>query len=196
MKKTSYFKKALLLATFVAFGLLIASCGNRQKSSDPRDVAQERNVAKFDSKKQEKDAQFIVNAAEINMAQIQLGQLAQQRGQASHVKEFGKKMEDAYTKSQRDLTALANTKRITIPTSPTDGVREAYEKLNEKPGSDFDKAYADMMVSRHRDAIKTFEDATTDRYDPEINDWAIATLPDLRTNLNHAIDCQRKSEEL
>jgi putative membrane protein len=53
------------------------------------------------------------------MAQIQLGQLAQQRGQTTHVKELGKKMEDAYTKSQRDLTALANSKRITIPTSQT-----------------------------------------------------------------------------
>lgn len=53
-----------------------------------------------------------------------------------------------------------------------------------------------MMVHRHKDAIKIFEDATTDRYDREINNWAIATLPDLRTNLNHSIDCQKKCDEL
>lgn len=195
MKTTSYFKKTLLHVTFVTSILLIASCNNSQKPMETKDVAQERNEGTFDSKKQNNDAQFIVNAAEINMAQIQLGQLAQQRGQATHVKELGKRMEDAYTKSQRDLTALAQSKRITIPASPTDDVRDAYEDLNNKSGNDFDKAYADLMVSRHRDAIKTFENATTDRYDRDINNWAIATLPDLRTNLNHSIDCQKKCDE-
>lgn len=116
MKKSYSFKKALFQVTFVTIILLMASRGFNQKSDDTKDVAQERNEAKFDSQKQERDAQFIVNATEINMAQIQLGQLAQQRGQKTHVKELGKMMEEAYTKSQRDLTVLANSKRITIPT--------------------------------------------------------------------------------
>lgn len=192
MKTTNYIKGALLHVAFVTIILLIASCNFNQKPEDTKDVAQDRNEANFDSQKQERDAQFIVNAAEINMAQIQLGQLAQQRGQTTHVRELGKMMEDAYTKSQRDLTALANSKRITIPTSQTDDTRNAYEDLNDKSGNDFDKAYADMMVSRHNDAIKTFEDATKDRYDREINDWAIATLPDLRTNLNRSIDLSKE----
>jgi putative membrane protein len=196
MKKTGYIKKGLLGVTFVTTILLIASCGFNQKPKDSRDIAQDRNEATFDSNNQNRDAQFIVNAAEINMAQIQLGQLAQQRGQTTHVKELGKMMEDMYTKSQRDLTALANSKRITIPTTTTDDVRTAYEELNDKSGTDFDKAYADLMVHRHQDAIKTFEDATTERYDRDINDWAIATLPDLRKNLNHSLDIQTKNDQL
>lgn len=194
MEKLTFLKRTLIQTIYVALIFLVASCGYNQKPKDTKDVAQERNEATFDSKKQERDAQFIVNAAEINMAQIQLGQLAQQRGQTRHVKELGKMMEDAHTKSQRDLTKLAKRKRISIPTSPTDDVRSAYKDLNNKSGKDFDKAYADMMVSIHKDAIKTFEDATTDRYDTDINNWAIATLPDLRTNLNHSIDCKKKCE--
>jgi putative membrane protein len=196
MKKYNYMKKTLLMVTLVASVLLIASCGNNQKSQDTKDVAQDLNEAKFDANKQQKDTKFLVNAAEINMKQIQLGQLAQQKGSTTHVKELGKRMEDAYTKSQKNLTALARKKSITIPTSPTDDAQDAYTELDKKSGSDFDKAYADKMVSHHEDAIKTFEDATKERHDIDINNWAIAALPDLRTNLNHSIDCQKRCEEM
>ena len=184
----------MVLATFVASVLIFASCGNPQRSSDTSKVAQDRNEERFDDSKQEKDAQFLVNAAEINMKQIQLGQLAQQKGTSTHVKELGKRMEDTYTKSQRDLTALAQRKSITLPTTQTNDVRDAYDKLNKKTGNDFDKAYTDEMISLHEDAIDTFENATTDREDAEIKNWAIAVLPEMRTNLNYAIDLQNRSD--
>jgi len=196
MKKTSYIKTALLQVTFVTGILLITSCGFNQKTEDTKDVAEERNEAIFDDNDQENDAQFLVNAAENNLKQIQLGRLAQQKGSTTQVKELGKMMEDAHTKSQNDLTALAQRKSITIPTSATDDTRDTYEDLNEKTGVDFDEAYADKMVNQHEDAIEFFETATTDSYDADIKKWAIATLPELRTHLNHSIECQKKSNEL
>jgi len=196
MKKTSYFKQALLHVTFVTTILLIASCSNNQKPEDTKDVAEEHNDAKFDDNKQEKDAQFLVNAAEINLEQIQLGKLAQQIGRTTHVKELGKMMEDAHTKSQKDLTTLAKSKMITIPTLPTENAKDAYKTLNDKSGNDFDKAYADMMVSSHKDAIEAFEKASTDNYNTDIKNWATVALPDLRANLDHSIDCQKKCKKM
>ncbi len=191
MKKNSYIKEALLQVTFVITILLIASCSNNPKPEDTKDVAEEHNNAKFDNNKQENDAQFLVNAAEINMEEIRLGQLAQQNGRTTHVKELGKMMEDAHSKSLKDLTVLANSKMITIPTSPTDNAQDAYKKLNNKSGNDFDKAYADMMVSGHKDAIAAFEKASTDCNDTDIINWATASLPGLRKHLDHAINCQK-----
>jgi putative membrane protein len=196
MKKTSYIKTALLQVTFVTGILLITSCGFNQNSDDTKDVAEERNEAIFDDNDQENDAQFLVNAAENNLEQIQLGQLAQQKGSTTQVKELGKTMEDAHTKSQNDLTALAKSKMITIPNSPIDDAQDAYKDLNEKTGDDFDEAYADMMVSKHEDAIEVFEEASTDSYDADIKNWATATLPVLRTHLNHSIECQKKTDEI
>ena len=196
MKKTSYIKRTLLQVTFVAAVLVMASCSNNQKPKDTKNVAEEHNDAKFNDNRQEKEAQFLVNAAEINLEEIQLAQLAQQNGTTAHVKELGKMMETAYTKSQNDLTALAKTKMITIPTSPTDNALEAFKKLNEKSGTDFDKAYADLMVSKHKDAIATFEKASTDENDPDIKNWATTSLPDLRKHLDHSIDCQEKCKNM
>lgn len=194
--KNLTFVKQTMMATFVALLFLVASCGTGQRPKDSKDVAQEENKARFDRDRQEKDAQFLVNIAEINMKQIRLGQLAQQKGTTTHVKELGKMVEDAHTKSQRELTALARSKSITIPTTPTDDVQDAYKDLNERSGVDFDKAYADKMVSKHKDAISAFEKATTDNYDTEIKNWAIASLPVLRTNLNHSIECKKVCDEL
>lgn len=192
MKKLTHRKATVIQATFVAFIVLFASCNYNQKTEDTKDVAEERNEEKFDDNKRQKDAQFLVNAAEMNLEEIQLGQLAQQNGRTSHIKELGKMMEDAHTKSLNDLTALAKSKMITIPTSLTDDSKDSYEELNEESGDDFDKAYADMMVSKHKDAIDAFEEASTDSHDADIRNWAAASLPDLRKHLNHSLDSQDK----
>ena len=129
MKTSTFVRKAKMLTSFIACIVLVASCGYDQKTDGTKDVAEERNEEKFDDNKQRQDAQFLVNAAEINLEEIQLGQLAQQKGRTTHVKELGKAMEDAHTKSQRDLTALAQRKNISIPSSPTENAKDAYDVL-------------------------------------------------------------------
>lgn len=196
MKISKFVRKAKVLTTSIACIVLAASCGYDQNSEGTKGAAEERNKEKFDNNKQRQDAQFLVNAAEINLEEIQLGQLAQQRGRTTHVKELGKTMEDAHTQSQRDLTALAQRKNISIPSSPTEDAKDAYETLNEESGDDFDEAYADLMVSKHKDAIDLFEEASTDSHDTDIRNWATTTLSDLRKHLDRSIDCQEKLDEM
>lgn len=196
MKKLTFLKGTLISATLVASILLVASCGSSQKPEDTKDVAEEQNEDMFDNNRQEEDAQFLVNAAEISLEEIQLGKLAQLKGGTAGVKELGKMMEDVHTKSLNDLKTLANSKMVTIPTSPTDDAQKAYETLNEKSGNDFDKAYADMMVSEHEDAIPVFEEASSDSNDADIKKWAVVSLSNLRTHLDYSIDLQKKSDEL
>jgi putative membrane protein len=195
MKKNNYFKNAILLITIVTTLLIIVSCSNNKKPDDTKEVAEEHNDAKFDNKEQERDAQFLVNAAEINLEQIQLGQLAQQNGSAIHVKELGKMMEDKHSKSLIELTALAKSKVITIPTSLTDNAKNSYNKINEKSGNEFDKEYADKMVKGHKDAIEVFEKASTDCSDADIKSWASASLPELREHLDLSIDCMNRFDK-
>jgi putative membrane protein len=193
---TGYIKGVLLQVAMLTSVIFLASCENNQKPDDSKEVAEERNDDRFDNNKQENDAQFLVNVAEINLEEIRLGQLAQQKGQTPHVKELGKMMEDAHSKSQNDLTALAARKNIAIPTRPTDDAQDSYEKLTDKTGTDFDKSYADRTVDGHEDAIKKFEKAADDANDPDIKSWAAASLPDLRAHLNHSIECQRKCDKM
>jgi len=191
MKKRKNLSKVIIDGMLIA-GIIVGvySCGNSSKPEDTKDIAEEHNEAKFDDKKTENDAQFLVNAAEISLMEIQLGQLASTNGMMDEVKAMGKMMENDHTKSLNELKSLAAKKSITIPATLTDDGQSSYKKISDKSGKDFDKEYCDMMVNGHKDAIDKFEKASNDATDPDIRQWASSTLPALRAHLDHAIKCQ------
>lgn len=152
---------------------------------------QERNNDNSD-----KDVQFIVNATKINLEEIQLSQLAQQRATLADVKLMGAIMEATHTKSLNALTELAKKKLITIPAEPIDNSRKAYQKLNNMTGIDFDNRYCEMMVDGHKYAVQTFEKASAQSSDTDIKYWTAVLLPDLRMRLDHAIACQQMCEKM
>jgi len=189
MKNTTQFKKEFFKLSLVAVTLFGASCSS-PKAEDTKEIATEHNEAKFDSTNNEKDANFLVNVAE-----IKLGQLAKQMGRTERVKELGRMMDDAHSKCMSSLATLAATKSITIPTTPTDNTLSAYKDLNNKSGADFDLAYCDMMVNGHKDAIVMFEKEAAESTDADIKQWATETLPELRMHLDHAMACQKEAEK-
>ena len=189
---SSPFKVVLIVITLSG----AASCTDTNKPEDTKDVAEEHNEAKFDNANKENDSQFLADAAEISLEEIQLGQLAQQKSSMSDVKELGIMMEKEHNKSLKELTALAAKKIITIPSSPTNDAINAYNKLNKKGGNDFDLEYCEMMVEGHKNAIALFEKASKESLDSDIREWASGTLPNLRVHLDHAITCQKKCEKM
>lgn len=196
MKRTISVRNAVLQLTFIVAVLFIASCSSSAKPEDSKDVAEDQNKAALDNTGKEMDAQFLVDAAEISLQEIDLGKLAQQKGSADHVRDLGKMMQDAHRKSLSDLTALAKGKMINIPESPTDDAIAAYKKLDEKSGNDFNKAYSDMMVTGHKDAIALFEKAAADSYDADIKNWAAGMLPGLREHMISSAECQKECDKM
>ena len=193
MKNTN--GKKLITSAMFALAVLFMSACNNNKPEDTKEVAEEHNDAKFDNAKED-DAKFLVSAAEINLEEIQLGQLAQTRGTTTHVKELGKMMETEHTKALADLQNLAAKKQIIIPISLTENGMDANKKLLETKGSKFDKEYADMMVSGHKNAIDIFQKAADEALDPDIRNWATTMLPVLRIHLDHSNNCQKLCEKM
>lgn len=192
MKKGTTTTRRLALAAFLGMSTLAVVSCNSNKPEDPKDVAEEVNDERFDERAAEKDAQFLVEAASINMEEIQLGELAEQKGMATHVKDLGKMMVEQHTKAMNDLKELASKKTITLPTALTDEGQNAYDDLNKESGKDFDKDYCDKMVKGHENAIDKFEKAAADSKDPDIRNWASSMLPSLRAHLDHAKNCQEQ----
>lgn len=191
MKPFNILQKFGLFSTLI----LVLSCSNHPKQEDSKNIAEEHNDAKFDKSTQNNDAQFLVDAAEINLKEIQLGQLAQKQGIAADVKKLGKAMEEAHTKAQKELRDLAEKKQITVPSSLTDEGQNEYKKLADEKGKDFDKEYCDKMVQGHKDAIDRFEKAARDAVDADIKAWASGMIPTFRAHLDQSITCQNKHEK-
>ncbi|OYQ37951.1 DUF305 domain-containing protein [Flavobacterium cyanobacteriorum] len=166
----------------------MVSCKNQNKQEDPKEVAEDQNEQKFEdtNEAKEDDSQYLVAAAEVDMKEIELGRLAQQKGTSADVKELGRMMVDEHTKSSGETKALAKKKNISLPAAPTEKVQESLKDLNDKTGRDFDKAYADMMVDGHEKTIEKMENASENAADEEIRMWAANMLPALRKHLEHA----------
>ena len=194
MKKlTTTTKRFAYVALLSMSAFAVTSC-NSNKPEDPKDIAEEQNDERFDERKSEKDAQFLVEAATINMEEIKLGELAQQKGTLADVKDLGKMMVKEHTQALADLTKLAESKSVVLPAALPEEAQKAYDKLNEKTGKDFDKEYCDKMVKGHKDAIDKFEKASSDAEDADIRNWASSMLPSLRTHLDHSNMCQEKAK--
>lgn len=193
MKNRSHFKVKMLQAFFISAFLFAAiSCTDSEKTEDSKDAAETQNEANFDNNSKEKDAQFLVNATEIYMNEIKLGQLAQQKSTMADVKALGNLIETDHTKGLDELTALAMQKKITIPTSLTENGMDAHKKLNDMSAKDFDKAYCDMMVNGHKDAMDVFKKASEECSDADIKAWATGKLSSLQIHHDKSMACQTK----
>lgn len=136
------------------------------------------------------DADFAVKAANGGMAEVQLGQLAQQKATSPDVKAFGAKMVTDHGKANDKLMALAKQKNITLPATIDNDEQKKMDDLNKKTGTDFDKAYVKEMVEDHKQDIKLFEDEAKNGKDADIKGFAATTLPTLKMHLSmiNAID--------
>jgi len=97
--------------------------------------------------------QFIEKAAIANMAEVQLGQLAQQQAQDPQVKQFAQMMVDEHTKALDQLKTAAGGQG-TIPSALDSKHQKLHDKLAKLQGAEFDRAYMDAMVDAHKDAEK------------------------------------------
>jgi putative membrane protein len=194
MKKQIKIKSSVLTVAFVAGALIFAACENNEKAKNINYGTQQQNDSNSRNSGDDRndDSEFLIDAAALNLEQIQLGKLAQQKGKASHVKELGKMMEESHTKTLNELKALAARKRVTLPNAASDDATDDFNKISI---DDFDKAYANRMVNGHRSAISTFESAAEDSEDADIRNWASTTLPELRKHLDQAIASQKKFED-
>jgi putative membrane protein len=197
MKNSRKLKSALFIIALISitsFGM--TSCDNKAKTEDTKEVAEDKNDAKMDGMKNEADAQFLVNVAEINQEEISLGKLAQEKGSMADVKDLGKMMVEAHTKAMTNLSELAMQKSISLPEAKTDDVNDAYKEMNEKSGKKFDEKYCEKMVDGHKDAISKFEKASNDAVDPDIKAMAANMLPELHKHLEMAEMCKKKCEAM
>jgi len=169
----------------------LTSCGNKKaETEDSKEVAEEQNDAKFDDTKVEDDTEFAVAAADGGMFEVQVGQLAQTNATTAEVKQFAKMMVDEHGKANEELKAAAAAKNITLPATLSEKKQKKYDDLSKKTGTDFDKAYIDLMVDDHKEDLDAFKKEAKDGHDADLKAWAAGKVPTLEHHLNAAKTAQ------
>jgi len=171
--------------------LVIVSC-NSEKSTDLNDDGLSREEKKENNSA---DAEFLRDAAEINLEAIHLSELATTAAAMQETKDMAKMMLEDHKKVNAQVVALASKLGISIPTYADNEGERKYENLAKKTGYDFDKEYSDLMVKSHKDAIDRYVKAIDESENPDVLALANSTLPSLREHLTHAEHCQEMAKD-
>jgi putative membrane protein len=132
----------------------------------------------------EADRMFMKEAVQGDLAEIEIGKLAQQKGASDKVRQFGQKLETDHSANLKKAEPLAGSLGLTPPTAPNANQKATYEKLSRLSGKDFDRAFAKKMLKDHKNDIREFRRES--RRSGPAADFAKSTLPTLEEHLKIA----------
>ncbi len=92
---------------------------------------------------------------------MQLGQLAEQKGNSEDVKQFGQRMVEDHTKLDDQMKPIAAQLGVQPPTQLMPKDQALLTKLQGLSGDEFDKVYIRAMLKDHKKDNKAFEQEAT-----------------------------------
>ena len=132
-----------------------------------------------------KDREFMEKAAAGGMMEVEVGKLAQAKGQNADVKGFGETLVKDHSAANDELKALAQKKGVQLPASMPAKQQKMVDKLAK--AKNFDKEFIhEVGLEDHKHDIKDFEKASKGAKDPDVKAFAAKTLPTLQSHLQRA----------
>lgn len=130
---------------------------------------------------------FVKSAALGGLTEIELAKLARSKSENAGIQGFAARMLKDHEALHRELTAVANRKRLDVPTSLVYEDERMVTEASEKSASEFDAWYAGQMIAEHQKSIALFQ-AAAKMEDADLAAFAQKALPVLDTHQKMAID--------
>ena len=132
------------------------------------------------------DRTFIKEAAIGGLYEVQAGQVAAQKATSAEVKQLAQHIVTDHTQANEKLKSIAQAKGVDVPAALDAKHQKKLDQLNKLSGAEFDREYAKMMVSDHKEDIKKFQKEAQSGGDPDLKQFASSTLPALNQHLSMA----------
>ena len=134
------------------------------------------------------DKKFAKAAMAGGMAEVQLGQLAVQKGNSEDVKKFGQRMVDDHTKLNDQMKPIAESIGVQPPTELTKKDQALMTRLQGLSGDAFDKAYIKAMLKDHKEDNKDFQMEASSGQNQQEKDAAMQGDQIIKEHLQMAMD--------
>jgi len=139
-----------------------------------------------DQAMQDPTKMFVMETYNMNLFEIQAGQLAAQRAQDDQVKQFARTMVQDHTKANQQLKQVAQSANVQI-SEQLDPVHQAkLQKLQKLPASEFGRKYINSQVAGHMMSVLEFQHQSQQGKNDQVKQFATQMLPDLQKHLQHA----------
>ena len=134
----------------------------------------------------ENDRLFVKAVTTGGNAEVLLGQLAEQKGRAQAVKDFGHQMAADHGKANQQLAQLAKAANLPEPSDLDEEHKAMRSQLEQSSGADFDLAYIRGQVADHQKTAQLFEWEIGSGQDPQLKAFASEVLPIVLRHLQMA----------
>lgn len=136
---------------------------------------------------QASDQKFVDLAAQIDMVEANLGQLAQSAASSQAVKDYAQTLVTDHTTDFNQLYDIAQQANLNRPNAIDAAHNRAmiapFQKLK---GAAFDRRYIHDMVAGHTQAIAVYKKEAAGAGNPALKSYAEAALPVLQKHLDAA----------
>jgi putative membrane protein len=132
------------------------------------------------------DQQFVDFAAQTDMMEAHLGQVAAEQAASQNVKDFAQTLVTDHTNDYNQLTAAAGKASLTVPK----GLDAAHDKmiapLAKLKGAAFDRRFAQEMIAGHQKAIAEYQREAQNGQNADLKAYANQAVPVLEKHLQAA----------
>ncbi|MEJ8801323.1 DUF4142 domain-containing protein [Pontibacter sp. H249] len=178
-------KKLILSLVPAGILFLATACG----PGDSIEQATEQSMQQFEAagiQNMKNDALFAAEAASANMLQVQLSEVALNKGVSPEVKSFAQRTEHAHTQMGNELQDAARQANIVLPQELGSNHQDIYNRVSEKEGIAFDIEFIRTMLDLHKDLLKRYDDIAENGTSMEVKQYASRQLPVLRQHTEAA----------
>lgn len=185
MKQTTF--KIMTVSVALVFGGAMAMAQQRPMESAPQQQQQQQTNPGLNSPtmqrqttmqqqnqgmQQMQDKAFVRKAMEGSMAEVQLGQLAQQKSNSPDVKQFGEKMQQDHSKLDDQMKPIAQQLGVEPPQKISKKDEKLDAKLQNMSGTQFNDAYIKAMIKDHENDLQEFRREAENTQNPQLKQAA------------------------
>jgi putative membrane protein len=133
------------------------------------------------------DQQFVDFAAQTDMAEANLGQLAGSVADAQPVKDYAQMLVTDHTNDFHQLYDIAHQANLNMPMAiDAEHNKAMIDPFQKLKGAAFDHRYVHEMIAGHTKAIAVYKKEAADAQNPALKSYAEQVLPTLQKHLDGA----------
>ncbi len=149
-------------------------------------LAQHHHAARAAASAAMTDQQFIDMAAQTDMLEAHLGQMAADHASRQDVKDYAQMLVTDHTADYQQLSAMAQKNNFNVPKGIDAEHWKMVAPFEKLHGAGFDTRYIREMIDGHTKAIAVYTKEQTDAQNADVKAYASAALPTLQKHLDGA----------
>lgn len=125
---------------------------------------------------------FVADEVAGNYGEIKASTLAQQKSSNKDIKAVAGLLLKEHTAAIADLKTIGSKKGLTLPTEENADSKSKMADIQSKTGSEFDKAWCEMMMEKHSKTISKYETMVNTLTDTDVKNFINKVLPKIKAH--------------